>query len=129
MRWVIALLLLLVPACSKKKPEPKIEPSAPVVAKEAPEEIAAKPEPAAPPPSAKAKLQISLRSTPGGAEAQVDGKPAGKTPVTVPVDDDGKEHEFVFLLPGYGMERYKTSPLKNGVIHARMRPVPADAGP
>lgn len=77
---------------------------------------------------AKAKLQIQLRSTPTGADISIDGQSHGKTPVTVAIEDDGREHEFMFVLPGYAMERYRTTPLKSGVIHARMRAVGIDAG-
>jgi hypothetical protein len=82
--------------------------------------------PPAPPP--KPKLHIQLRSTPPGAEAAVDGRPAGRTPTVAEIDDDGREHEFTFLLAGYGLERYKTRPIQSGVIHAQMRAVPLDAG-
>jgi hypothetical protein len=88
------------------------------------------PVPARPPePPPTPKFQIQLRSTPAGAEAAVDGRPAGRTPVTVDILDDGKQHEFTFLLGGYGLERYRTRPVQNGVIHARLRAIPADAGP
>jgi hypothetical protein len=50
----------------------------------------------------------------------------------VDVPDDGQEHELTFLLPGYAMERYRTRPVKSGVVHARLRETPKsvlDGGP
>jgi hypothetical protein len=122
---VIIACQSMVVACKSKEPPPAGSAGDPpaVVLDAAP--VAAAP---APPP-ARPTLQIQLRSTPAGAEAQVDGKPA----TVFDLVDDGGEHEFVFLLPGYAMERYRTRPLKSGVIHARMRVAAAgdvpDAGP
>ena len=65
----------------------------------------------APAPPPRPKFQIQLRSTPTGAEAAFDGHPAGHTPTTVEIADDGKEHEFTFVLAGYGLERYRTRPI------------------
>ncbi len=119
---------------SEARPGATIEPAArdaaPAATRTVTPGIPALPDPPrAPEPPATPKLQIQLRSTPSGAESALDGRPSGRTPVTVDVDDDGKEHEFTFVLAGYGLERYRTRPLKSGVIHARLRAVPIDAGP
>ena len=116
-RAALALLLL---ACSSKAEAPKSRADAAAAPPATPD--------AAPTPPPKPKLQIQLRSTPPGAEAAVDGRPAGKTPAVVELDDDGKEHELTFVLEGYGLERYRTRPVQSGVIHARMHAVAKDAG-
>jgi hypothetical protein len=140
-RLVLALALVVASAgaCKKSKGEPAAQattaaPGAtglpgPVGAESEPSGAGASPATAPTRPPPKPKLQIQLRSTPSGAEASVDGIPRGKTPTMVELDDDRVEHDFTFVLPGYAMERYRTAPIKSGVIHARLRPVPADAGP
>ena len=85
------------------------------------------PAPAAPVaavPDAKPRLHLQLRSTPPGADVAVDGRPAGRTPTMAEVEDDGKEHEFTFVLAGYALERYRTRVVQAGVIHAPMHAIP-----
>jgi PEGA domain len=117
----LAALALVLLACSSKAEAPR-----PPRADAAPASPPAAPPASTPPP--RPKLHIQLRSTPSGAEAAVDGRPAGKTPTLVELDDDGREHELTFVLPGYGLERYRTRPVQSGVIHARMHAVAKDAG-
>ncbi len=70
------------------------------------------------------RLRLTLRSTPPGAVTTVDGQPIGQTPLTHELVSDGREHEFTFSLAGYSTEHYRFPPIQDGVIHARLRPVP-----
>jgi hypothetical protein len=75
------------------------------------------------------KYHVTLRSTPGGALAMVDGHAVGATPIISDVEADGKLHDFVFTLPGYEPWKVKFSPIKDGVVHATLKQiVTADAG-
>jgi hypothetical protein len=116
-------------ACGKSDDPGSSSPSKPAPPAVAPDAAAPATAVAPPAPPPKARFQIQLRSTPTGAEASVDGRPIGRTPTQVAVEDDDKEHEFTFVLPGYALERYRTHPVQSGVIHARMRTIPRDAGP
>jgi hypothetical protein len=77
------------------------------------------------------KLRLTLRSTPAGATAAVDGRQVGLTPLVHEIEQDGRIHEFTFVKTGYIMEHYKFQPVRDGVIHAPLRPLVAapDAGP
>jgi hypothetical protein len=135
---LVALVLVLGGGCSAR---PGAKPTAaagdaavvaPVPAVAAPAPAAAAAAPAtAPVADAKPRLHLQLRSTPPGADVAVDGRPAGRTPTMAEVDDDGREHEFTFVLAGYALERYRTRVVQAGVIHASMHaiPAPVDAAP
>jgi hypothetical protein len=75
-------------------------------------------------------IQITLRTSPPGASAAVDGTPVGTTPAYWAGDADGREHEFTFDLRGYALARYRFVPITSGVIHARLDPIAeeTDAG-
>jgi hypothetical protein len=75
-------------------------------------------------------IQITLRTSPAGASAAVDGTPVGTTPAYWAGDADGREHEFTFDLRGYALARYRFVPITSGVIHARLDPIAeeTDAG-
>jgi hypothetical protein len=68
-------------------------------------------------------IEITLRSTPPGARVSVDGAPLGNTPAFCPCKADGREHEFLFTLPGHAIARYRFVPVSSGVIHARLDPI------
>jgi hypothetical protein len=74
-------------------------------------------------------VDITLRSSPPGAIAAVDGQQIGRTPTYAPVTS-GIEHEFTFVLEGYAVARYRFVPIQSGVVHATMEPVSSeiDAG-
>ena len=76
------------------------------------------------------RLMLTLRSTPAGAAASVDGRLVGTTPVRWEMEDDGRSHEFNFVLVGHAPWKLKFSPARDGVIHATLEPTPetADAG-
>jgi len=77
-------------------------------------------------PRAPGKLvDITLRSSPPGALAAVDGQQIGRTPTYAPVTS-GVEHEFTFVLDGYAFGRYRFVPIQSGVVHATMGPVSGD---
>src|SRR3954467_10196971 len=75
-------------------------------------------------------IDVTLRSSPPGANVSVDGQPYGNTPAFWNGDADGHEHEFLFSLRGYGIARYRFVPVSSGVIHARLEPIAeeTDAG-
>jgi hypothetical protein len=68
-------------------------------------------------------VDITLRSSPSGAEVAVDGKVVGNTPTFSSVMADGGAHEFTFMLPHHTVARYRFVPVTSGVIHARLDPV------
>lgn len=71
-------------------------------------------------------IEITLRSTPSGARAFVDGKALGNTPAFCNCKADGREHEFLFTLPGHAIARYRFVPVSSGVLHARLEPIAED---
>jgi hypothetical protein len=73
------------------------------------------------------QLELTLRSTPSGAIAAVDGLEVGTTPTFWTADFTGREHEFTFVRAGYAVARYRFVPITNGVVHARLERV-ADEG-
>jgi hypothetical protein len=74
-------------------------------------------------------LEITLRSTPSGATAAVDGVIVGRTPALWEGEFTGREREFTFVLPGYSMARYRFAPITSGVVHGRLeRMGDGDAG-
>lgn len=74
-------------------------------------------------------LEITLRSSPSGATAAVDGVIVGRTPALWEGEFTGREREFTFVLPGYSMARYRFAPITSGVVHGRLeRMGDGDAG-
>ncbi|MGE5185238.1 MAG: PEGA domain-containing protein [Acidobacteriota bacterium] len=68
-------------------------------------------------------IDVTLRSTPPGAQVMVDGTPVGSSPTFWSGQADGSPHEFTFMLPGHAVARYRFVPVTSGVIHARLEPV------
>ena len=68
-------------------------------------------------------IDVTLRSTPPGAQVMVDGTIVGYTPTFWPGDADGREHEFLFVMSGFATARYRFVPVTSGVIHARLEPI------
>jgi hypothetical protein len=68
-------------------------------------------------------IDITLRSTPTGAAAAVDGRSLGNTPAYWFGEADGREHEFTFALAGHALARYRFVPITSGVVHARLERV------
>lgn len=68
-------------------------------------------------------IDVTLRSSPPGAVAAVDGVSLGPTPAFWSGYADGREHQFVFTLPGHAIARYRFVPVSSGVIHARLDPI------
>ncbi len=75
-------------------------------------------------------IDVTLRSTPPGAQVAVDGTVIGNTPSFWSGTADGREHEFVFTMRGYAIARYRFVPIASGVIHGRLDPIreESDAG-
>src|SRR5262245_29504164 len=75
-------------------------------------------------------IDVTLRSTPPGAQVAVDGTVIGSTPAFWNGTADGREHEFVFTMRGYAIARYRFVPVASGVIHGRLDPIreETDAG-
>jgi hypothetical protein len=81
------------------------------------------------PSTGRPRLHLTLRSTPAGASVTVDGRIAGVTPVRWEVEDDARQHEFVFTMNGFEPWRLKFSPSQDGVIHAALDPTPLPDAP
>ena len=75
-------------------------------------------------------IDVTLRSTPPGAQVAVDGTVIGTTPAYWAGTADGSEHEFVFTMHGYAIARYRFVPVASGVIHGHLDPIreETDAG-
>jgi hypothetical protein len=75
-------------------------------------------------------IDVTLRSTPPGAQVAVDGTVLGTTPAFWSGMSDGREHEFVFTARGYAIARYRFVPVASGVIHGHLDPIreETDAG-
>jgi hypothetical protein len=73
-------------------------------------------------------LVLTLRSTPTGAMASVDGTPIGRTPTFWETEFDGREHEFTFTMAGYAMERRLFVPTTSGHVHGTLVKITAAAG-
>jgi hypothetical protein len=77
-------------------------------------------------------IQITLRSSPPGAMAAIDGKLIGHTPAFWEGEATGKAMDFTFVLHGYAMARYRFVPVTDGVVHGQLTKLvapTADAGP
>ncbi len=77
-------------------------------------------------------IDITLRTTPPGARATVDGVPIGTTPAFWTGDANGHDHEFTFVLDGrqqngqrYAVARYRFVPVTSGIIHVTLAPLAA----
>jgi len=124
-----AALLLLVTACSGSADEPKPEP-VPAVLSDGGADAIAPPAVAAPtagptPKRPTRPIEIILRSTPGDAEAWVDGTYIGITP-QVWGGDTGAAHTFMFKKAGHAMAQYRFVPVSSGILHPRLDPIEAD---
>ena len=78
-------------------------------------------------------IDITLRSSPSGARASVDGTVIGVTPTYWSGEADGREHTFVFVYEPqqktgqrYALAQYRFVPVTSGVIHARLEPIASD---
>jgi len=65
-------------------------------------------------------IDVTLRSTPPGAMAAVDGVPLGPTPVYWNGDANGRVHEFTFVAPHYAVARYRFVPITSGILYAKL---------
>ena len=95
------------------------------------DDIAARPATPPPQPSRAGRpIDVTLRSTPPGAQVAVDGTVLGSTPAFWSGMADGREHEFVFTMRGHAIARYRFVPVASGVIHGRLDPIheETDAG-
>jgi hypothetical protein len=152
MRFSVVLGLATLVACSSKKQEAPDKSSEPapvgslvrgdggvtaVVTNVDPsgmhmdDDVAQTPVQPQPQPARQGKpIDVTLRSTPPGAQVAVDGTVLGNTPSFWNGMADGREHEFVFTMRGYAIARYRFVPVASGVIHARLDPIheETDAG-
>ena len=124
-------LLLLIAACSEKAaPQQKIEPPKPPPLPAPAGHTIGHDEPVHVAPTGtnthSHPIEVTLRSTPPGATAAVDGTVVGTTPAYWGGDADGREHEFTFDLRGFALARYRFVPVTSGVIHARLDPITDD---
>jgi hypothetical protein len=76
-------------------------------------------------------LRLTLRTSPPGAMAHVDGTPIGVTPTYWEGPATGKPRDFVFTLRDHAMARYRFVPVTDGIVHGQLRKlvtIPPDAG-
>ncbi len=76
-------------------------------------------------------LHLTLRSTPTGATAAVDGRVVGTTPTYWEGPANGRAREFTFVHAGYAMARYRFVATSDGVVHGTLTKVvieTSDAG-
>jgi hypothetical protein len=73
-------------------------------------------------------IEVTLRSSPAGAVAAVDGVIIGSTPAMWNGVADGTEREFTFVLPGYVIARYRFVPTQSGVVHGTLKPFKSEEG-
>jgi hypothetical protein len=149
MRLSVVLALTLVVACSGKKKDKDPEPSAhppgvgtlvrgdagvtAVITDIDPsgmhvdDDVAAATVQAQPQPTRAGRpIDVTLRSTPPGAQVAVDGTVIGNTPSFWNGMADGREHEFVFTMRGHAIARYRFVPITSGVIHGRLDRIEVD---
>jgi len=72
------------------------------------------------------EIALTLRSTPPGAIARVDGIEVGSTPTFWSGAFDGQPHDFTFTLDHYATQEYKFVPVTSGVVHVRLDRVASD---
>jgi hypothetical protein len=68
-------------------------------------------------------IDVTLKSEPYGALAEVDGRPIGTTPTLWAGESDGQAHEFTFSLAGFAKAHYRFVPITSGVLHATLLPI------
>jgi hypothetical protein len=78
------------------------------------------------PHGAQRPIDLTLRSTPPGAMAAVDGVQVGPTPTFWSGDANGRVHEFTFVSPHYSVARYRFVPVTSGILFARLDSVAGD---
>src|SRR5258706_15080364 len=125
MRW---LLVALLAACSEKAksepvPAPVTQPKSEPprrdggVLVQSPsgmhldDDVSRHPAVEAPLAHAGRAIDVTLRSSPTGAQAAVDAGSIGITPTFWAGQADGREHEFTFDLRGYALSRYRFVPV------------------
>ncbi len=130
-----ALLVGCTPGDSDDNPPPAPSPPAdrpadPVRAQVPPDTGPTAAAPTWRPPAAPVRrartLEITLRSTPPGATAAVDGRVIGPTPTFWRGKATGHAREFTFVLGDHAMARYRFVPTTNGVVHATLKPLLRD---
>ncbi len=124
-------MIVIASACSGSADGPKPEPTT-VPANAGDGGTDALTQPLAPTPTASPvpkrptrSIEIILRSTPGDAEAWVDGAYLGITP-QVWGGETGAPHTFVFKKAGYAMAQFRFVPVTTGILHPRLDPVAED---
>jgi len=139
-----ALIMALVAACSSKSEEPApAQPAVPAVPADAavdgitqigePDPTRHLDDDGAPTRTPTRTRQrpstpigVMMKSTPGGADAYVDGQHVGVTPHYWQGDADGQEHTFTFILRGHAVAHYRFVPITSGVVHVTLERVAVD---
>jgi serine/threonine protein kinase len=93
------------------RPEPTVTPPPPQtqVVVVPPEQPVQPPTPVKPPPAEPRKVELTVTSEPEGASVQVEGKPLGVTPVTLPLKLDDPPVQLTMSLEGYEVATRKVS--------------------
>lgn len=78
---------------------------------------------------ASAMGEITVESTPAGAEVRLDDRRVGRTPLRVPDVDLGARHRIDLTLPGHEIDQFVVRPETDGVRFSRLlTPTPAAPG-
>lgn len=81
----------------------------------------------------KRTVQLMLRSTPPGATVMIDGEHVGITPAFWEGEVTSKPRDFVFILPGHAIGRYRFVATHDSIVHPSLKKLvkekPVDAGP
>ncbi|MEO7096882.1 MAG: hypothetical protein ABI175_26725 [Polyangiales bacterium] len=124
-----AAMIVIAGACSGTAPDPKPDPVPAVLsdggADAVPQAVAVAPTASPAPKRPTRPIEIILRSTPGDAEAWVDGAYIGITP-QVWGGETGAPHTFMFKKAGYAVAQYRFVPVTTGILHPRLDPVAED---
>ena len=78
--------------------------------------------PVVPPPVAPSKIEITLRSTPDGADIYQDGKPIGSSPWVAAMPPGNHTVEITFKMAGYQDHSEKIVPDRNQVVAVALAP-------
>jgi hypothetical protein len=63
---------------------------------------------------------VTLESEPGGAEVRLDGKPVGRTPITIQGVSLSDRHRVDLTLPGHEIDQFVVLPERDGLRYRRV---------
>ena len=66
-------------------------------------------------------VQLVIRSTPPGASVMIDGENVGVTPTFWEGEVTRESRDFVFILPGYAIGRYRFVATHDSIVHPTLK--------